>query len=322
MRAARYALLLAAIYATIAGAYIWLSGAVAARVAGNVQDLARIERLKGLLFVATTASLLGVASYILFGRMARLTLERERLRQAVIMAQGRVIAGEMAAAVAHDFNNALTVIQCSLESSRATHAGGEGDADDIAQALDHARQLSLQLAQTARGQRRLHPERSDFARVVRSTVSSVSRLPRFRELRVDLDVAAEAIAVADVILFEQILTNLLLNAGDVARKIRVTLRLDANDLRLEVHDDGPGIPVARRKDVFSAFETTKPDGLGLGLLSVRAAVEIHDGSIALEQSPLGGAAFIVRLPREPPTPPSVTTASGSPDQPTAITDSR
>jgi signal transduction histidine kinase len=293
MRAARYAALLAAIYAAIAGAYIWLSGALAARVAANVHDLERIERLKGLLFVATTATLLGVAAWILFFRMHRLTRDRERLRQAIIVTQGRAIAGEMAAAVAHDFNNALMVLEHA-------HAATGASASDVAQAVEYARKLTRQLAKTARGERRLNPEPRDLARTTRSTVASVSRLPRFAGKRFEVDTAADATAVVDGLLFEQILTNLVINAGDVGSKIRVNLRLEAEHVRLEVHDDGPGIPVERRKDVFSAFETTKPDGLGLGLLSARIAVEMQGGTIAVAASPLGGAAFVVTLPREPP----------------------
>jgi signal transduction histidine kinase len=184
---------------------------------------------------------------------------------------------------------------------RNTHAevGADGMLlGEVTRAIEYASQLSVQLARTARGERRLSLERQDLASVARSTVRSINRLPRFLGRRFDLDIPPVAMGIVDVVLFEQLLTNLVMNAGDEGPTVRVTPRLDPDHLRLGVSDDGPGIPVERTRDVFSAFETTKPDGLGLGLLSVRVAVELHGGTILLEPSPLGGAAFIVRLPRE------------------------
>lgn len=302
MKPFRYALLLVLIYAATAGAYIWLSGAVAARMAVNVDQLAQIERFKGLAFVATTAGLLLVASWLMFRSVGQATEERERMRQAVMIAQSRVLAGELAAAVAHDFNNALMVIQSAVTAAQAHPAPGRDQADlrEAGEAAEYARQLSLQLARTARGQRVLRFERRDLTPVTKSVVHSLARLPRLHQHSIDVALAPESVAEVDVILFEQILSNLVLNAADAAGgtgAVRVELATEPAHIRLEVHDNGPGIPPERRQNVFTAFETTKPGGLGLGLLSVRVGVELQGGTLSIESSPLGGAAFIVRLPR-------------------------
>jgi len=76
MKPLRHALLLGLVYGLMATAYIWLSGAVAARMASNVRDLARIEQLKGFVFVATTAVMLVLAAWIMFRRLARAIDER------------------------------------------------------------------------------------------------------------------------------------------------------------------------------------------------------------------------------------------------------
>ena len=119
MKPLRHALLLGIVYGLMATAYIWLSGVIAAHMASNVRDLARIERLKGFVFVATTAALLMLAAWIMFRRLARAIDERERLRKATVSAQSRVLAGELAAAVAHDFNNVLTVAQFAVDELRS-----------------------------------------------------------------------------------------------------------------------------------------------------------------------------------------------------------
>jgi len=298
----RHALLLGTVYGLMATTYIWFSGVAAARMANNVGDLERIERLKGFVFVATTATLLVLAAWIMFRRLARAVDERERLRQATVSAQSRVLAGELAAAVAHDFNNVLTVAQFAIDELRAG-APDKSNAllGDASQSIAQGRGLAMRLANTARGERVVRSESRDLVPVARSMVRALGKLPRLIGRAIDLDLCAEAMVQVDVLLFEQILANLVLNAADAAGKaghIRVVLRSDSASIALEVHDDGPGVPVERRATIFKAFETTKADGLGLGLLSVRTAAETQGGTVTVGTSSLGGAMFLVRLPRK------------------------
>jgi two-component system sensor histidine kinase HydH len=77
----------------------------------------------------------------------------------------------------------------------------------------------------------------------------------------------------------------------------VRLAIDAESACIEVHDNGPGIPDDAKEAIFEAFYTSKPDGLGLGLVSVKVCADAHHGSVEVFRSDLGGAAFRVRLPR-------------------------
>ena len=71
-----------------------------------------------------------------------------------------------------------------------------------------------------------------------------------------------------------------------------------------IDDDGPGIAADARDGVFDRFarldesRTRSTGGTGLGLAIVKAVVEGHGGTIGLDESPLGGARFTVRLPVE------------------------
>jgi signal transduction histidine kinase len=305
MKPLRHALLLGSVYGLMATAYIWLSGGIAAHMASNVHDLARIERLKGFVFVATTAALLVLAAWIMFRRLARAIDEHERLRKATVSAQSRVLAGELAAAVAHDFNNVLTVAQFALDELRSGVAD-KSDAllGDASRAIAQGRGLALRLANTARGGRPTPTELRDLVPITRSMLRALGKLPRLADCTIDFDLCDEAVAQIDVLLFEQILANLVLNAADAAGsaagnagRVLVVLRHGEDGSALEVHDNGPGIAAERRATIFNAFETTKADGLGLGLLSVRAAAEAQGGTVELGTSSLGGAMFLVKLPR-------------------------
>jgi signal transduction histidine kinase len=297
----RYAIFLGVGYGVITVLYIWLSGEIAAKVAVNVSDLERIEHIKGFVFVATTALALFFASWYMFGRLWRATIEGEQLRQATLLAQSRVVAGEMAAAVAHDFNNNLMVIRCALTEARAATTPEESASflAEAAQAVEKGSALALRLARTARGQRQqVQSQNVDLVPITLGMLRVLRKLPRIFGRVIETDVCDHALAEVDLVLYEQVVANLLLNAADAcgeSGRIRLVLSVASGNVRLEVHDDGPGVPPERRESIFSAFESSKPEGLGLGLLSVRAAVQAQAGKLTVTDSPLGGAAFIVEL---------------------------
>jgi PAS domain S-box-containing protein len=100
---------------------------------------------------------------------------------------------------------------------------------------------------------------------------------------------------------EQVLLNLLLNAQNampVSGRIDITISYEkvAAAVRIEVSDDGPGIPEELKKKIFQPFFTTRTDGIGLGLATCLKNVQYHGGTIEV-QSELGkGTKFIVTIP--------------------------
>jgi signal transduction histidine kinase len=110
---------------------------------------------------------------------------------------------------------------------------------------------------------------------------------------------------ADPRRIEQVLVNLLSNAnkygpGDAEIILRVT-SLDGW-VRVSVADQGSGIPTGRREYLFERFDYTSEDdlsrkaGAGLGLSVVKAIVEAHGGSVAVEDLVGGGSEFWFTLP--------------------------
>ncbi|MFJ8108613.1 sensor histidine kinase [Streptomyces sp. NPDC096132] len=121
-----------------------------------------------------------------------------------------------------------------------------------------------------------------------------------------LDLPEEPVTVTgDAHRLHQVLSNLLANARvhtPLATKVTVTLETDAGTARLQVHDDGPGIPADIQPAVFDRFtradrrRTTETDGTGagLGLSIVAAVVEAHGGTVTLDSRP-GSTTFTVEL---------------------------
>jgi signal transduction histidine kinase len=100
------------------------------------------------------------------------------------------------------------------------------------------------------------------------------------------------------------LLNVVLNATEALREggtLTVTsARSGAGDVLVVVDDDGVGIDAAAAARVFDPFVTTKPGGVGLGLVNAKAAIESHGGTITLAPRQPAGTRVTIRLPETPP----------------------
>lgn len=97
-----------------------------------------------------------------------------------------------------------------------------------------------------------------------------------------------------------VLLNLARNASQAgAQMLKLEARLDPSgqSVQLTAHDDGPGISPEKREELLTSFGwSSKADGSGLGLYLVRRYVELFGGNLRIEGGPLGGAAFVIRIP--------------------------
>ncbi len=105
---------------------------------------------------------------------------------------------------------------------------------------------------------------------------------------------------ANRIRLEQVLVNLLQNAlealdGQADGRIVVTLRDLGECVQVEVGDNGPGLSAQARARLFTPFHTTKPEGLGLGLVICRDLVAEFGGQLDVADPADGGALFVLSL---------------------------
>ena len=102
--------------------------------------------------------------------------------------------------------------------------------------------------------------------------------------------------------FKRAITNLIDNAANYGEQIEIVLKLNGSVIELIFDDDGPGIPVEMREEVFKPFfrldqsRNVDTGGTGLGLSIARDIVRTHGGDIILSESPLGGLRAKVSVP--------------------------
>ncbi|MGH7512606.1 MAG: sensor histidine kinase [Gemmatimonadales bacterium] len=94
--------------------------------------------------------------------------------------------------------------------------------------------------------------------------------------------------------FSNIVRNAV-EACDARGAIELSARPENGGVRVEIRDHGPGVPAALAGRLFEPYVTAKSGGTGLGLALAKQTVEMHQGAIVVEETPGGGATFIVRL---------------------------
>jgi len=246
---------------------------------------------------------------------ARVELE-ERLRQTQKLESLAVLAG----GVAHDFNNLLVPIMgnasLAMESLPALDPT-RPLLKEVIQASERASNLTRQLvAYTGRG--KFIIELVDLSELVRET-AGLLRASISRNVALQLDVATELPAVeADVTQMQQIVMNLVINAGEAIGEENgwVRVRTGTEDVDeafagatfvpgeirsgrfvwLEVRDNGCGMDESTKARIFDPFFTTKFTGRGLGLSAVAGIVRSHGGMLNVDSAPGRGTTLKLWLP--------------------------
>lgn len=149
----------------------------------------------------------------------------------------------------------------------------------------------------------------DLNRLVRESLSVVRRELQEHRVATELVLAEPAPRIAgDRIQLQQVLLNLLLNAvqamaaSDTCRLRMTTAPAERRRVSLVVEDTGPGFRPEDTDKLFTAFYTTRPEGLGMGLSICRSIVEAHGGTIHAGAAPGGGARLALTFPLPEDTP--------------------
>jgi signal transduction histidine kinase len=209
--------------------------------------------------------------------------------------------GQFAAGIGHELRNPLGVVETSaylvtrrLEQLNFSDAGVARHMEKITQEVKRSGRTINDLLELARSRpptRRLVDARAFLTQAV-----ATANLPA--GVQVGIEVAGEVSIAIDPDQLTRVVTNLLINASQAmggAGRVWIDAERAGGASILRVRDEGPGVPVAQREQIFEALFTTKAKGSGLGLALCRRIAEAHGGTVTLETSERG-ASFRVWIP--------------------------
>jgi two-component system NtrC family sensor kinase len=247
-------------------------------------------------------------------RARQLADELERQREVLFQNEKLAALGSLLAGVAHELNNPLSVVvgRATMLAEECEDPGQRDSLDRLSRAAERCARIVHAFLALARQQPRAHVPVA-IPEVLRSCLDLLAFGLRSDGISVALEVAPDLpSALGDADQLHQVFANLVVNAQHALREIspprQLTLRAgpDGVGLRIEVGDNGPGIPPSLRQRIFDPFFTTKPvgQGTGLGLAVCHGIVAEHGGEIIASERPGGGALFTVTLPRAGPVEPA------------------
>jgi signal transduction histidine kinase len=209
--------------------------------------------------------------------------------------------GELSAGMAHEIRNPLGSIRGTAEILRDGVAADDPKLEFADILIREVDRLNKVLEDFLRFAKPAPVEQGRFSS--NQVVDDVLELTRQQasrnsvEVQVDLDDDIEVPGQGEQI--KQALLNLVLNALQAMPDgglLKVSTRIFANELHVQVSDNGPGIAQDDRDRIFNPFVTTRETGTGLGLAITQRIVQGHDGHIMLQSAPEQGATFILCLP--------------------------
>jgi two-component system, LuxR family, sensor kinase FixL len=284
------------------------------------QRVTSLERTGWTIAAAILATMLGLACFAIRPAAERLARQyRQSQRQCQTLADQLAHAdrlksvGEIAAGIAHEVNQPLGAIANYSEGSLARIASGTATIEELTPPLQRMLAAALKAGQVIRRVKRFSQNKphvmaeTSLNELVRDALDLFEPELHQRNVRVELRLdESQPTLTCDALQISQVLTNLVQNslraleaksAGE--RNLIVTTGQDGDDhVMVTVADSGPGIAPDMLPRLFRPFSTDRTDGMGIGLSIVRSIVEGHGGTVSAANRDVGGAKFVIRLPRQ------------------------
>jgi heavy metal sensor kinase len=220
--------------------------------------------------------------------------------------------------VSHELRTPLTAIRSVGEVGLGDHPSEQGYREIIGSILEEADRLTLlvdtllSLSRADAGEVPLHREDVDLLALAREVAAHLGVLAEEKEQALLVEGSEPVLVDADRLVLRQALVNVVDNAikySSPGSRVRVVVTGDAATGRVDVIDEGPGIPPAHRERIFERFyrvdkgRSREQGGAGLGLSLARWAIVAHGGRIDVESNEREGSTFRISVPREKPSSP-------------------
>ena len=225
--------------------------------------------------------------------------ELVRAQEALAQAAQLAAMGKTSAAIAHELKNSMGGLGMAVDLILQDPANQQRVArlrKQVVSEITRLRDVTDGLLSFSRAPR-IERSPEDLGDIVKKAVEVLADVIADRGAAVELELSDPLPVSCDGHKMQSVVMNLVKNAVEAGKKVRVRARVDDGVAAVEIDDDGPGLSDEARKHLFEPFFTTKPNGTGLGLPTSIRFVEAHGGKIETGRGDLGGARFRVELPR-------------------------
>ncbi|HNQ24953.1 MAG TPA: PAS domain S-box protein [Phycisphaerae bacterium] len=237
--------------------------------------------------------------------------EAHRHEAALMHVARQITMGELAAQLAHEFNQPLCTMVGNAQTALRLLKAEPPDFAELGAALADIALSGQRAAEVIRRLRELLRQQQprmvvlNMQRVIEDVAGFLEADARHHKAAVQFQLSAGLPGVCgDPIQLQQVILNLVRNALEAMvnqpagpRTVTLAARPDPDGaVVISVSDEGPGLSSEAAAHVFEPFYTTKPGGLGMGLAICRSIVEAHGGRIGMTRNVARGATFHVTLP--------------------------
>ncbi|NOX38157.1 MAG: PAS domain-containing protein [Calditrichaeota bacterium] len=219
-----------------------------------------------------------------------------------VLQQAKLLAlGEMAAGIAHELNNFMSILMGHIELALVKNhdPAVEEHLEFLRNQVENISHFAASILKFSR-QDPMEKQPVSLTEVVQETLRFIAARLRQNGIQVQLQLAPDVPRIyANKSQLQQLLINLLLNAKRAmpdGGHIIIRVHAEKDVASMEIIDSGEGIPVDIQKKIFNPFFTTRKDGWGLGLNICQKIVRNHQGRLSFESRQGQGTVFRVELP--------------------------
>ena len=242
-------------------------------------------------------------------KITGLLKEKERLIYGLMKANKTAATGALSASIAHELNQPLGASNLNIQFLKMNLEKGVINPELGKEVLDSLEEDNKRAAAIVKSLRSIFTEVDSNAKEVQldglidRVLDIVKPELKSKNIQIQLQVDDGLLVRVNSSEIEQVILNLLNNAiqalgnsGTLQRRIAINATKSEQFIQLSISDNGAGVPIEFKSQLFELLSTTKQTGMGLGLWLCKHIVTRYGGSIRYEDAVGGGARFVVGLP--------------------------
>lgn len=242
-------------------------------------------------------------------KINELLKEKERLIYGLMKANKTAATGALSASIAHELNQPLGASNLNIQFLKMKLENGVLNPElgkEILDSLEHDNKRAATIVKSLRSiftEGESNAQEVQLGDLIAKVLDIVKPELKNKNIQIQLRVDDDLVIRVNSSEIEQVILNLLNNAaqalansGTLQRRIAIEAIKTGNSVQLSISDNGTGVSLEYKPQLFELLSTTKQTGMGLGLWLCKQIVPRYSGSIHYEDAVGGGAKFVMELP--------------------------